>query len=59
VQMLGYRLMWGLAGVIALGGAGLSWFGREEEDEDESRPLPAASTGPVERRQLAGVGSGR
>ena len=35
VQMLGYRLMWGLAGVIALGGAALSWFGRQEE-EDES-----------------------
>jgi EmrB/QacA subfamily drug resistance transporter len=35
VQMLGYRLMWGLAGVIALGGAALSWFGREAEEVDE------------------------
>jgi EmrB/QacA subfamily drug resistance transporter len=32
VQMLGYRLMWGLAGVIALGGAALSWYGRDEEE---------------------------
>jgi EmrB/QacA subfamily drug resistance transporter len=33
VQMLGYRVMWGLAGLISLGGAALSWFGREREDE--------------------------
>jgi EmrB/QacA subfamily drug resistance transporter len=33
VQMLGYRLMWGLAGLISLGGAALSWFGREGEEE--------------------------
>lgn len=31
VQMLGYRLMWGLAGVIALAGAALSWYGRDED----------------------------
>ncbi len=33
VQMLGYRLMWGLAGLISLGGAVISWFGREGEEE--------------------------
>ena len=33
VQMLGYRLMWGLAGLISLGGAAISWFGRESEEE--------------------------
>ncbi len=32
VQMSGYRLMWGLAGIIALAGAALSFFGREEEE---------------------------
>jgi EmrB/QacA subfamily drug resistance transporter len=32
VQMLGFRLMWGLAGLIALGGAALSWFGRDEDE---------------------------
>jgi EmrB/QacA subfamily drug resistance transporter len=34
VQMLGYRLMWGLAGIIAVGGAALSWFGREEHEDE-------------------------
>jgi len=50
MQMLGYRLMWGLAGLISLGGAAISWFGREDEDDvvasapravlavDEARP---------------------
>ena len=33
VQMLGYRLMWGLAGLISLGGAALSWFGRQGDEE--------------------------
>ena len=51
VQMLGYRLMWALAGLISLGGAVLSWFGREGEEEEvlaspprtvASRPLPQA-----------------
>jgi MFS family permease len=47
VQMLGYRLMWGLAGVIALGGAALSWFGRDDESEEsETAPAP-----PLMRRQ--------
>ncbi len=50
VQMLGYRLMWALAGLISLGGAALSWFGREDEEEVQAaarrtvpaRPLPQA-----------------
>jgi MFS family permease len=42
-QMLGYRLMWGLAGVIALGGAVLSWKGRDEEESTE--PAPAQTAG--------------
>jgi hypothetical protein len=43
VQMLGYRLMWALAGLISLGGAALSWFGREGEEEVlASRPRPVA-----------------
>jgi hypothetical protein len=36
VQMNGYRLMWGLAGVIALAGAGISWFMRDEEADDSA-----------------------
>jgi len=40
VQMLGYRLMWALAGIIALGGAGISWFLRED-DIPERTPAPA------------------
>jgi EmrB/QacA subfamily drug resistance transporter len=36
IQMLGYRLMWALAGVIALGGAAISWFMRDEEAEQEA-----------------------
>jgi hypothetical protein len=35
VQMNGYRLMWALAGLIALGGAGLSWFGRDEAEAED------------------------
>ena len=50
VQMLGYRLMWALAGLISFGGAALSWFGREGEEEvlasaprtAAARPLPQA-----------------
>jgi EmrB/QacA subfamily drug resistance transporter len=49
-QMLGYRLMWGLAGVIALGGAVLSWKGREEEESTELAPAPAASDARASRR---------
>jgi MFS family permease len=50
VQMLGYRLMWALAGLISFGGAALSWFGREGDEEvlasaprtAAARPLPQA-----------------
>src|SRR5579859_7486924 len=38
VQFNGYKLMWGLAGLIALGGAAVSWFGREEEEDAQARP---------------------
>jgi EmrB/QacA subfamily drug resistance transporter len=43
VQMLGYRLMWGLAGLIALGGAAISWFMREDEDLESPLPLGEAA----------------
>jgi EmrB/QacA subfamily drug resistance transporter len=36
VQMLGYRLMWGLAGVIALAGSALSWYARDEEEVSDT-----------------------
>jgi MFS family permease len=36
VQMLGYKLMWGLAGVVALAGAALSWYGRDDADLEKS-----------------------
>jgi EmrB/QacA subfamily drug resistance transporter len=55
VQMLGYRLMWGLAGVIALGGAVLSWYGRDEEEAAELAPALA----PSQRRIAAVAGSSR
>jgi hypothetical protein len=36
--------MWGLAGVMALGAAALSWFGREvDEYEYSPGPAPAAA----------------
>lgn len=54
VQMLGYRLMWGLAGVIALGGAALSWYGRDEEEAEEAAPAPAAAGA----RRVAAVAGG-
>jgi hypothetical protein len=38
VQLLGYRLMWGLAGVVAVAGAALSWFGRDDEEASERSP---------------------
>jgi EmrB/QacA subfamily drug resistance transporter len=40
VQFNGYKVMWGVAGLLALGGAALSWFGREDEEES---PEPAAT----------------
>jgi hypothetical protein len=53
VQMLGYRLMWGLAGLISLGGAAVSWFAREEEEQD----VPAVSG--VRAPALGAGGGGR
>ena len=44
VQMLGYRLMWGLAGLISLGGAAISWFMRADEDLTDVGPPPPAAT---------------
>jgi hypothetical protein len=46
VQMLGYRLMWALAGIIALGGAAISWFLRED-DVPERTGAPARTKAPV------------
>ena len=39
VQMLGYRLMWAMAGLISLGGAAVSWYMRAEEDLREPSTL--------------------
>jgi EmrB/QacA subfamily drug resistance transporter len=50
VQMIGYRIMWGLAGVVALGGAAISWFLRDPEAEAEFEPRPTRATpGPPAR----------
>jgi EmrB/QacA subfamily drug resistance transporter len=46
VQMLGYRLMWALAGIIALGGAAISWYLRED-DAPERTPAPAPAARPA------------
>ena len=43
IQLLGYRLMWGLAGLIAVGGAALSWLGRDEAEAEQ--PTPARVNG--------------
>jgi EmrB/QacA subfamily drug resistance transporter len=43
VQMIGYRIMWALAGVVAFGAAGISYFMRDPETEAESAPLRAAA----------------
>jgi len=46
VQLIGYRIMWGLAGLVALGGAAISWFLRDPEAEAEflePAPWPFAS----------------
>jgi hypothetical protein len=65
VQMSGYRLMWGLAGVIALSGAVMSWYGRDEEESDEPAPAQAppvraaAPPPPPPRREPVGAGSSR
>jgi hypothetical protein len=58
VQMLGYRLMWALAGVIALGGAAISWFLRDDESEEsEIAPdlrLPQSSSRGMKNSYRAG-----
>jgi EmrB/QacA subfamily drug resistance transporter len=61
VQMSGYRLMWGLAGVIALGGAVLSWYGRDEEENAEhvAAAPAAAPPSPSTRRVPVVAGSSR
>ena len=51
VQMLGYRLMWGLAGLISLGGAAISWFMREDEDISDADPPTALDRGRVRAPQ--------
>jgi hypothetical protein len=51
VQMQGYRIMWGVAGVMALGAALVSWFGREV-DEYEVSPGPAAATPSAQERRV-------
>jgi hypothetical protein len=43
VQMIGYRFMWALAGLVALGGAAISWFLRDPEAEAEFEVRPAAA----------------
>jgi hypothetical protein len=54
VQMQGYRIMWGVAGVMALGAALVSWFGREV-DEYEVSPGPAAATPSAQERRVPGL----
>jgi hypothetical protein len=53
VQMIGYRLMWALAGVISIGAAAISYFLRDPESEEEVQPRPAAA--PPARRARASV----
>jgi hypothetical protein len=43
VQMIGYRIMWALAGVVAFVAAGISYFLRDPETEAQSAPRPAAA----------------
>ena len=40
VQVIGYRLVWALAGLIALGGAAISWFMRSDEGDLERATIP-------------------
>ena len=58
VQFNGYKLMWALAGLLALGGAALSWFGREEEESEEPAALPAAVPGAVGTQPRTRVAAG-
>ena len=57
VQMIGYRVMWGVAGVMALGAAVFSWFGREV-DEYEHSPGPAPAAAPTAARRRVPVVAG-
>jgi MFS family permease len=47
VQMIGYRIMWALAGLVSLGAAAISWYLRDPETEAEDAPAaaPARSAG--------------
>jgi hypothetical protein len=50
--------MWSLAGVLALRGAALSWFGRDEEESGEHAPASASSGAVVaQRRESVVAGS--
>jgi EmrB/QacA subfamily drug resistance transporter len=49
VQMLGYRIMWGVAGLMALGAAGFSWFGRNVDEYEFAGPVPASAPAPQRR----------
>jgi hypothetical protein len=51
--MIGYRLMWALAGLISIAAAGISYFLRDPESEDEADPRPAVA--PPARRARASV----
>ena len=57
VQMIGYRVMWALAGIVALSASAISYFLRdpEGETEAEAHPAPAPATGAPPRRQPAGA----
>jgi hypothetical protein len=43
VQMIGYRVMWALAGVVALAASVISWFLRAPETEPAAGPQRAAT----------------
>jgi MFS family permease len=43
VQMIGYRIMWALAGVVAFGAAAISYFLRDPETDAEPSPAPTAT----------------
>jgi hypothetical protein len=54
VQMIGYRVMWALAGFISLGAAAISYYLRDTEDEaeTETRTAAPAAAGPPPRRPV-------
>jgi hypothetical protein len=57
VQFNGYKLMWAIAGLLALGGAALSWFGREQDEADEREAAPAPAAAKPPRGVAVGAGS--